>query len=122
LFYAKSKGISQDVYEPIFENIFSIPFEEKIDEAIQNENYRLAIRLYYLQCLKTLNDARLITYGMEKPNSNYLAQLKGTKLYTDFFKLTRDFDYVWYGQFNISKTLFQKMQQEYKVFKNNIAI
>src|SRR3954471_16941147 len=38
------------------ENIYMISFSEAIQQALQSGNYRLAIRLLYLQNLKTLAD------------------------------------------------------------------
>jgi len=45
-------------YENITENIHEINFDASIEEAIQQHNYRQAIRLAYLQTLKQLTDKK----------------------------------------------------------------
>ncbi|HMC86139.1 MAG TPA: hypothetical protein VKI61_11465, partial [Chitinophagaceae bacterium] len=48
------------------ENIHSIHFEQAIDQAIANGNYRLAVRLLYLQTLKMLADKNVISWQLNK--------------------------------------------------------
>ena len=57
---------------------------------------------------------------MERTNSDYLAQLYNTSYYKNFFRLTRNFEYVWYGKFDISAEAFQMIQQDYKNLKEQV--
>jgi len=102
--------------EPV-ENIFELNFDREIAAAIDVKNYRLAVRLYYLQMLRRLSEKNLISYTHEKTNSDYLFQLSGSPLYKTFFRLTRNFEYVWYGKFEISEEQFRLMQQDFQGFK-----
>lgn len=48
-----SKPLSKNLsFKIASENIHEIPFESQIEDAIENKNYKLAIRLYYLFALK----------------------------------------------------------------------
>jgi len=75
----------------------------------------------YLRTLRDLSLRNLITYTHEKTNSDYLFQLAGTPFYKSFFRLTRDFDYSWYGHFPISPDSFTTIQNEFNAFKQQLS-
>jgi hypothetical protein len=120
LFRTKPKGIKEEAAEHLTDDIFAINFDAEIDRTIQTGHYRLAVRLLYLQVLKKLSDATVINYGIEKTNSDYLAQLHNTAYYNDFFKLTRHFEYVWYGQFSLSQPVFNLIHQQFTFFNKRL--
>jgi hypothetical protein len=101
-------------------DIFSINYENEISKALSTKNYRLTIRLLYLQTLKILAEKGFIQYKAEKTNSDYLWQLHGTSYYNDFFRLTRDFDYTWYGKFEVSEAAFETIYKDFTTFKNRL--
>ncbi len=103
------------------ENIFEMNFEKEIQQAVSDENYRLAVRLMYLRTLKDLSNRNLINYTHEKTNSDYLFQLAGSSYYINFFRLTRSFDYTWYGQFLLSKEGFSTVQDDFNNFKQQLS-
>ncbi|HEX2608848.1 MAG TPA: DUF4129 domain-containing protein [Flavisolibacter sp.] len=122
LFRRRPSKISADEEElATEENIFAINFEKEIGKAAAAGNYNLAIRLHYLQVLKRLTDASLIQYDPSKTNSAYLGQLAGTQWYRDFFRLTRQFEYCWYGQFPIAEPVYNSLADDFTGFKNRIA-
>jgi hypothetical protein len=101
-------------------DIFAINYEQEIEKALNAKNYRLTTRLLYLQTLKLLSEHGIIRYKAERTNSDYLAQLYGTSYYKDFFRLTRDFDYTWYGKFELSEAAFNTIQNDFRTFKNRL--
>lgn len=103
------------------ENIFEINFEKEIQKATNASNYRLAVRLMYLQTLKALSLRNIINYTHEKTNSDYLFQLTGTSYYKNFFRLTRNFEYTWYGQFPLSPESFAVIQNDFGNFKQQLS-
>jgi hypothetical protein len=102
----------------INEDIFSINYEQELEKAIANENYRLGVRLMYLHVLRLFSEKDIIQYKMEKTNSDYLLQLYNTSYYKDFFRLTRNFEYVWYGKFDISSAAFEMIRQDHTKIKS----
>jgi len=122
LFRKKPGSISDDASdEEPAENIFELNFEKEIQKAIDAKNYRMAVRLMYLQTLKELSVRNLINYTHEKTNSDYLFQLAGTFYYKNFFRLTRDFEYVWYGHFTLSDESFSFIRNDFINFKTQIS-
>jgi hypothetical protein len=120
IFNRASKDIALPYTESL-ENINAITFEEEIEKAIANRNYRLAVRLLYLRSLKQLNDAHLIDWQIEKTNSAYLNELTNNEQRRSFSILTRQFEYVWYGDFPIDGQLFQNINISFIDFKKMLS-
>ncbi|GAB3707947.1 hypothetical protein GCM10027592_42580 [Spirosoma flavus] len=115
LFPKKAQSTDLD-YENLSENIHEIDFNAAIEEAISGRNFRLAIRLLYLQSLKRLTDANLIDYKPDKTNRQYVTELANSPLQTDFEQLTRQFEFVWYGDFPVDETRFNAIQAQFGQF------
>lgn len=91
-----------------------------ISKAIEQKNYRLAIRYYYLQTLKFLTEGEMITWQPEKTNEDYIKEINHETLKYDFKELTRIYDYVWYGEFNIDNLKFNTLQTTFKTINSTI--
>ena len=122
LFKSSSKQIVNNVDDQAPEDIFEIDYNTKIDVAIQAKDYRLGIRLMYLQLLSNLSNQGIINYAQQKTNNDYVMQLYGTKYYNSFFQLTRHFEYTWYGKFPISEERFREMKSEFDELKRAIRL
>jgi len=117
-----SKKAEQDplAYQAIPENIHELNFNDLIDKAIQQQNYRLAVRLYYLKSLKQLTDKELINWQPTKTNRRYVDELEKTHLKSDFERLTSEFEYVWYGEFAVSEVEFGLLKNQFQDFSKKI--
>jgi len=117
------KGSSQQVslpYTESSENIHAINFDEEIEKAISQHNFRLAVRLLYLKCLKQLSDTSLINWQIDKTNSIYLYELGDSPQRGPFSILTRQFEYVWYGNFPIDQQAFTNIFSLFQDFKKQL--
>ena len=88
--------------------------------ALQEKNYRLAIRVLYLQTLQQLNKAGSIQYEVQHTNWVYVQQMTKHIQGQHFKTLTRNFDYVWYGGFTIDENIYTEMEKSYRNFQGNI--
>jgi len=102
------------------EDIFSLDYGKAIARAVAAGDFRLAIRLHYLSTLKDLSDRGLINYTQERTNSEYLQQMASTPHYRSFFRITRDFEYSWYGGFRITDETYARVQNEFADFKQGL--
>ncbi|MGC4235452.1 MAG: DUF4129 domain-containing protein [Niabella sp.] len=102
------------------EDPLSVAFPEAIKEAVQNKNYRLAVRLHYLQLLKTLSEKGIISYQPDKTNFDYLLQVRSTAHYHDFFNATRNYEYSWYGLFPIDEAQYLQIENTFSHFHQKI--
>ena len=91
-----------------------------IQQAIENNNYRLAIRYYYLLILKNLKDKKQIEYQFQKTNQEYQQEIKNAKLALQFHKITKIYDFTWYGNFKVNEIEFEEMLKEFKQIQNQL--
>jgi len=81
-----------------------------ISDAVAQQNFRLAIRYYYLLSLKSLTDKELIVWQQQKTNTDYISEIETATLKTDFKAITKIYDYVWYGEFEIDEIKFESLK------------
>ncbi len=119
LFFRKTKR--SKLKHTIFnEDIHELNFEQLIKDAIKQQDYRKAVRLNYLKSLKLLSNKELIHWKVNKTNQEYLAELQKTPFKKSFNQLTYWFDYVWYGEFPITQAAFERVQQQFLTFNQQI--
>lgn len=94
--------------------------EKMLQNAIYSENFRLAIRFYFLIILQELSEQQLIEYHKDKTNTEYLFELKDKNQKEKFSYLLYLYNYIWYGEFTINKTEFQLAEKEYQSFKKSL--
>lgn len=119
LFLGKSKEVEVP-YDESLENIHEISFDDELGNTLQNRNYRLAVRLLYLQTLKYLNDKDKIDWQPNKTNLAYVAEMQNEKGYKEFSQLTHQFEYIWYGDFKIDRLAYENIQQSFQQFNSTI--
>jgi len=107
----------QEEDDLVNQSIFDIQYDQEIQKAITAQNFRLAIRLLYLQTLKRLSEENIINYKQERTNNDYVMQLFNTGYYKDFFRLTRHFEYAWYGQLPVAPASFEVIKTDFHSFK-----
>jgi hypothetical protein len=107
-------------YTESLENIHEINFDAEVEKAISQHNYRLAVRLLYLKCLKQLSDSNLIHWQIDKTNSAYLFELTEPTQKQTFGLLTTQFEYIWYGNFSIDQQAFGTIYSLFQDFKTKL--
>lgn len=107
---SKKKIATSDIEQ---EDIHMINFEKMIRDSKNNNDYRLAIRYYYLWLLKRLTDKTVIEWDIEKTNSDYLYEISDLKLRKDFAYLSYIYDYSWYGEFTLDETAFIRSEKAF---------
>lgn len=103
------------------ENLFRTNYDTLLQKYISEKNYRFAVRVLYLQLLKTLSEKELIIFQPQLTNTHYLQQLYNAPFYNRFLTVTRHYEYIWYGEFVISETSFEKVQNDFINLKNEIS-
>lgn len=117
----KSPGPGSQFPDEMPEDIFSINYQQEIDKATAQGNYRVAVRLMYLRLLKELSDRHIIKYKQDKTNLDYLVQLHSTPYYRPFFRLTRHFEYSWYGHFEVEEGAYRVIAGEFNNLEHEIS-
>lgn len=101
-------------------NIHATDFKSLIQNAEKENNFRLAVRYYYLWLLKTLSEAELIDYDVEKTNSDYYLELENETVRNEFSYTSYLYNYIWYGEFDINADQFDKAKKAYNQFLRSL--
>lgn len=102
------------------EDIFAINYQKELDRAVAAGNYRLATRLMFLRLLRKLSERQLISYKHDKTNLDYLMELSSKTWYPVFFRLTRHFEYSWYGHFEVGEEAYRIIAAEFNEFEKQV--
>ena len=118
-FFASSakKIKSEEITDNISDNIFEIDFDAAIAKAIAQSDFRLATRLFFLRLLKTMTEKNILEYAADKTNFDYLFTLSNTKYYTAFATAARNYEYIWYGNFEVNAQQFATIKQGFENFE-----
>ncbi len=100
-------------FADVDEDIATINFNDRITKAENESNYRLAIRWYYLNQLNNLNEKGLIKYEPFKTNIDYSLELSKSTQKESFKNTSNIYDYVWYGNYSIDKTSYEKLKIQF---------
>jgi len=93
-----------------------------LKEALDQENYRAAIRIYYLFILKDLSAKHWIEWQKEKTNMHYLYEMQKQSEYDNFSQTVSYFEIVWYGKRDIDKTQFNKIQPSFTNLLDQLGV
>lgn len=107
-------------YDEIEKNLRLVDFEKLIKETINSGEKRLSIRYYYLWLLKKMSEREIIEWDAEKTNSDYLNEIKNEKQKENFAYLSYLYNYIWYGEFEIDDTIFEKAKTAFEKTINSI--
>ena len=116
----RNKQISRDGVEITLDNLEEYLQESDLDrflrEALKDQNYPLAIRLYFLQVIKQLSAQNAIQWSREKTNRDYLREMRNHARYPEFQYLTKTFERIWYGNAMLQADTFQQLEPDFKRF------
>jgi hypothetical protein len=122
LFHKKNQALENNAGDDELSaaDIFAISYQKEIDKAETGNNYRLAIRLMFLRLLKNMAEKNIIQYKPDKTNLDYLLQLSSTGYYNNFFRITRNYEYSWYGKFEVGKEAYRIIKNDFNQFDNHL--
>jgi hypothetical protein len=109
-------------FSDVEEDISTIDFNTRIKKAVDDNDYRLAIRWYYLKQLNILNETKVIHYEPFKTNIDYGFELAKSPHQQAFTSISRIYDYVWYGKYDITIVDYEKLEKQFKAFEEKIKI
>lgn len=96
------------------EALEEIDLEKLLQEALAQNNLRLAVRLYYIKLLKHLNREGYIRWEKNKTNREYAEELGRAGFSREFRRLMIAYEYVWYGNRTPSVDEFNTIESNFK--------
>lgn len=115
--YAPSVAID---LEKIEENLHDAELDPLIRQAINQKQYALAIRLYYLAIVKELSISNVIQWKKDKTNREYLREMRQSTLFEPFKSTTSIFEKVWYGDSALQESDFNILQPAFQDLLNRV--
>jgi hypothetical protein len=103
------------------EDIHAMAMDKEIATAEAAGDYRRAIRLQYLRSLKILSERGRIQWQPNKTNVDYLMELSGTELGMAFQRITRIFEYAWYGEMDIDDLIYTRTAPWFREFNKTVT-
>lgn len=91
------------------------PFKGDLNAAKQQGDFRLAIRILFLQTLDRMDAAELIENVQGKTNRDFLKEMPAG-FRVDFKYLVLKYEYFWYGNHQPGSELYENIEKSYNEF------
>ncbi len=109
-----NKKISRDLGSVIPTEIPKTELELMLEGALKKENYREAIRVYFIFIIRGLIVKDWIDWEKEKTNFSYLMEMRDKPLSTEFESTVSVYEIVWYGKREITKEEYKLLEPRFK--------
>lgn len=93
-----------------------------LKEALDNGDFRGAVRIYFIFIVRGLADKGFIKWEREKTNFHYLSEMAGKKGYDDFIVSVTYFEFIWYGKREIDAAKFEEIKPTFTHFLDKLGI
>lgn len=122
IFYLFFKAPANEEDKKIKHDLDDIPPSEipkselqiRLEKALLNKDYRLAIRIYFIFLIKELSEKKLINWEKEKTNYSYLVEMRNHKYYNEFDETVILYELIWYGKRKINEDDYHKIEPQFK--------
>lgn len=98
----------EDAWNP--EVVTKTELELKLEAAMEREDFRECVRIYFTFILKELIKKGWIRWKKEKTNHHYVMEMGGRDGSLRFMECVRIYDLVWYGEYQIDRDIFEMLQ------------
>lgn len=118
----KIQDFSVESLEEIEENLHEINLELLLKEALDQENYQVALRIHFLIVIKLLSEQKHISWAKEKTNWEYYSELKDVLKKDGFKALIIAFEPVWYGEQLLTAQEFEKLRPIFTNYQQQLEV
>lgn len=103
------------------EDIKELEIDRLLREALASGNYRLAIRIYFLGLLKSLDEGGFIDWKKNKTNRDYLSELflKG-HYFEEVKELAIAYEQIWYGDHHLNMHAYEQIISSFKAIDQKL--
>lgn len=102
------------------EDISQTDWERYLRDAVGNGDIRLAVRYSYMLMLHLLQERQFIQYRPDKTNYEYYRELTGTPYGPLFKKLSRSYEYAWYGHLPLPPAAYDDYMHTFNTVKEKL--
>lgn len=98
-------------------HLLDVDINNYINSAIAENNYALAIRYQQLLNIQLLAKRDFITWNQNKTNLELMDEIQLADLKEEFRNCSELFNYVWFGDFTLTKAKFEEITAVFKNFQ-----
>lgn len=91
-----------------------------IKKAVNKGNFRLAVRYYYLNELRKLDELRLIDYEVQKTNRDYSEEIEDRVIRKHFQEISKLYEFIWYGSFHVSEADYRFVEKNFQRMEDSL--
>lgn len=113
----ESQDDEESVVDFVEKNLLDVDINNYLKNAIQDNNYPLAIRYQQLLNIQLLAKKDVISWNQTKTNLELTDEIQNENLRSDFKQCSSLFDHVWFGEFEISKSQFDQISMQFQEFQ-----
>lgn len=106
--------------DPEMGEVDDISYPMLLEKAVLAGNYSMAIRIHYLYTLYLLDEKGVVHGDRYKSNMSYFQEIQNDKQRSEFQELSRIFNCVCYGEFEVGELVFQQVEQRFRIFQEGI--
>jgi len=103
------------------QDIREVDLQHLLQAAIQAGEYRPAVRLLFLESLKQMTEKEWINWKPNKTNHDYQREMAEHPQAEEFHQLTFAYEYIWYGNFSVDASQFERLRRRFEAFHQQIS-
>lgn len=103
------------------EQVNEISYPVLLEQALDERDYKLAVRIHFWYVLGLLEQQGLICRDLHRSNAVYLREISRQPLRERFGELVRIFDCVCYGDFRVDEVLYESIRKKFNDFQQTLA-
>lgn len=104
------------IIQNLEDNLHRTDFDDLLEQAINQGEFRLAVRIFYLRVIKQLSDKGRIKWKREKTNGQYVREMSDKTEGLQFALLTTIYEQVWFGDYGVSPEKFGLIKVHFNKF------
>lgn len=116
IFKHREKNDEED-YEVVEDTIYGVDFDKDIEIAYNAGNYKEAVRLTYLQCLRLLSDKQLIDWRIYKTPKQYTEEFREEV----FERFTRRYVFLRYSGCDVTEVNYEEIREQKQEIDGRVA-
>ncbi len=121
MFARKKKNIAGTNDAGSTENFALTDWEQLTQQAVSNNDLRMATRYRYMWLLQILQEKQLIQYREDKTNFEYYTELSASQVKQPFRKLSRQYEFAFYGNYTPTPTAYNEYAATFNTVKQQLG-
>ncbi len=121
MFARKKKSIASADDTGDNEDFALTDWEHLTQQAVCNNDLRMATRYRYMWLLQLLQEKQLIQYREDKTNFEYYSELSASQIKQPFKKLSRQYEFAFYGNYVPTTTAYNDYAATFNTVKQQLG-